>query len=140
MSHHPQLDVALRLGLAFVLVLPLGWERDRRSRSAGLRTYPLLSVCVCGILLLATRAGWEPREQADAFYGVLTGIGFVVSAAFMKADAGAAGMSTAVSLWVTGAIGTAVAYGQVLVAAALSLATVLTLWGASLTRWRKPRS
>lgn len=43
----PQLDwVALAsdlldLMIAYVLTLPIGWERERDARSAGLRTFPL---------------------------------------------------------------------------------------------------
>lgn len=140
LEHEPQLEIALRLGLAFLLALPVGLERDRHSRSAGLRTYPLLSVCVCGFLLLSRSAGWEPSEQADVMYGVLTGIGFVMSAAITKAISDTGGMSTAVSLWVTGAIGASVAYDHALVAAALALMSVLTLWGWWLARRGKKAS
>ncbi len=137
LNDHPVLDAILRLGLAFLLALPLGWERERRSRSAGLRTYALLSVCVCGFLLLAQRAAGGPAEQADVFYGVLSGIGFVGSGAIMKSAEGAGGMSTAVSLWVTGAIGAGVAYGSPLISAALSLMSVLALWAPALVRPRQ---
>lgn len=134
LNEHPVLDATLRLGLAFLLVLPVGWERERRSHSAGLRTYPLLSMCVCGFLLLAQRAAGGPGEQADVFYGVLTGIGFVGSGAIVKSAKGTSGMSTAVSLWVTGAIGAGVAYGSPLISAALSLMSVLALWAPTLVR------
>jgi putative Mg2+ transporter-C (MgtC) family protein len=131
---HPIIDAAVRLGLAFLLVLPVGWEREHRSRSAGLRTYPLLSVCVCGFLLVARSAAWGTTEQADVFYGIVSGIGFVGSGALVKSPEGAAGMSTAVSLWVTGAIGLGVAFGSPLIAAALSLMSLLALWGPALVR------
>lgn len=124
----PTLDAALRLAFAFLLGLPLGWEQEQGSRSAGLRTYPLLSVCVCSFLLLAREAAGGPAEQADVFYGVLSGIAFVGSGAVMKSPEHVDGMSTAVSLWVTGAIGAGVAYGAPLIAAAVSLLCALTLW------------
>lgn len=130
----PMLDVAGRLALAFLLVLPLGWEREQRSRSAGLRTYPLLSVCVCAFLLVAQNAAGGSAEQADVFYGVLSGIGFVGSGAIVKSADRARGMDTAVSLWVTGAIGVGVAYGSQLLSAALSLITALALWGPSIVK------
>jgi putative Mg2+ transporter-C (MgtC) family protein len=134
---HPILDGTLRLALAVVLVLPLGWEREHRSRSAGLRTYPLLSVCVCGFLLLAQKSAGGPSEQADVFYGVLSGIGFVGSGAILKSPERGRGMSTAVSLWITGAIGAGVAYGSPLISAALSVMSVLALWAPSLVRRRR---
>ena len=136
----PTLDSALRLALALVLALPLGWQREQRSRSAGLRTYPLVSACVCGFLLLAQQRAGGTGEQADVFYGVLSGIGFVGSGAVLKSPEGAAGMSTAVSLWLTGAIGAGVAYETPLVSAALSLVSLLTLSGPSLVRWMRMRS
>lgn len=43
-------------------------------------------------------------------------------------------MSTAASLWVTGAIGAGVAYGGPLLSAALSLMSVLALWTPSLVK------
>jgi len=128
------LDGALRLALALVLVLPVGWEHEQRSRSAGLRTYPLVSACVCGFLLLAQKRAGGVGEQADVFYGVLSGIGFVGSGAVLKSPEGAGGMSTAVSLWVTGAIGAGVAYGTPLISAALSLMTFLALSAPAVVR------
>jgi putative Mg2+ transporter-C (MgtC) family protein len=137
MLHDPPIfDLALRLAIAFLLALPLGWEREQRSRSAGLRTYPLLSVSVCSFLLLA-QSGWGPSEQADVFYGVLGGIGFVGAGAIMKSTGRAAGMSTAVSLWVTGAIGAGVAYGRPLISAALMLMSALALRMPSPMRLRR---
>jgi putative Mg2+ transporter-C (MgtC) family protein len=131
------LEVSVRLALAVVLVLPLGWERERRSRSAGLRTYPLVSLCVCGFLLLAQKVSWGPKEQADVFYGVLTGIGFVGSGAILKSPEEAGGLGTAVSLWVSGAIGAGLAYGGLHISAAMMLMSLLALWVGLLV---KPRT
>ena len=123
LDHHRILTDAIRLALTLVLALPLGWERERHARSAGLRTYPLVSACVCGFLLLAQQSAGGPGAQADVFYGVLSGIGFVGSGAVFKSSNGARGMSTAVSLWVTGAIGAGVAYETPLISAALGWRT-----------------
>jgi putative Mg2+ transporter-C (MgtC) family protein len=133
---HSVFDAALRLGLSLLLVLPLGWEREKRSRSAGLRTYPLLSVCVCGFLLLGQRATEGSSGQADVFYGVLNGIGFVGAGAIVKSPDDAAGMSTAVSLWVAGAIGAGAAFGELLLATSLAVLSTLALWAPSLGKQR----
>lgn len=129
MIPHPPsaLDALLRLALAFLLALPLGWDRERRSRSAGLRTYPLLSGCVCGFLLLAQQLAGDATAQADVFYGLLMGIGFVGSGAIMRSPDHPRGMTTAVSLWVTGAIGAGVAFGGAAISAALALLGVAAL-------------
>jgi putative Mg2+ transporter-C (MgtC) family protein len=128
-------DALLRLVIAFLLALPLGWDREQRSRSAGLRTYPLLSVCACGFLLLPQGVAWDVGEQSDVFYGLLSGIGFVGSGAMLKSPKRARGMNTAVSLWVTGAVGAGVAYGVPQISAALTLMSLVALrWPDSLAR------
>ncbi len=127
-------DAAAKLGLALVLGLPLGWARERQSRSAGLRTYPLLSLSVCGFFLVGLRTMGGPSEQADVFFGVLTGIGFVTGGALATSREAGRGMDTAVSLWVTGAIGAGVAHGIPLTSAALAGATTLALRAPPLAR------
>lgn len=131
---HAALEALRRTALAFLLALPVGWERERRSRSAGLRTYPLLSACVCGFFLIAQARAGGAAAQADVFYGVLSGIGFVGAGAVLESPAGAAGMNSAVSLWVTGAVGAGVAYGRPLLSGALSLLMLAALSAPRLAR------
>lgn len=132
------LDTTLRLALAFLLVLPLAWERERRPHAAGLRTYPLLSACICGVMLLAGQAHPGADMQSFAFQGVLTGIGFVASGAIMKSPDGVHGMRTAVTLWVTGAVGVGVAHRISEISAVLSLTSALALWAPQPTSGRRP--
>ena len=41
------------LAFAYVLALPIGWDRERNERSAGLRTFPLVAVASCGLRIIA---------------------------------------------------------------------------------------
>jgi putative Mg2+ transporter-C (MgtC) family protein len=134
-------DALARLAIAFALALPLGWERETRARPAGLRTYPLLSVCACGFLLLPQGTAWGLGAQANVFYGLLGGIGFVASGAILKSPRRSRGMNTAVTLWVTGAIAAGAAYGAAQISAAVAVISLVALraptslvqrrWGAS---------
>ena len=36
------------LGIAYLLALPVAFDREKASRSAGLRTFPLVAVAACG--------------------------------------------------------------------------------------------
>lgn len=38
------------IAIAYVLALPVGWNREREERSAGLRTFPLVAVAACGFV------------------------------------------------------------------------------------------
>src|SRR5690242_10703231 len=42
------------LAIAYALALPIGWDRERAARSAGVRTFPLVAIATCGLVLVAT--------------------------------------------------------------------------------------
>jgi putative Mg2+ transporter-C (MgtC) family protein len=117
-----------RVGIAFALGLPVGWEREHRSASPGLRTFPLVATGACAFLLIGQHVfPDEARAQAYVFQAVLSGIGFIGGGAIIKGKFEVQGIATAVSLWITAAVGTAVAYGLYVLAAALSLMTAAVL-------------
>jgi len=122
------LDLLLRVGVAFLLALPLGWERELAARTAGLRTFPLVALGACAYLLLGREAlGASPEAQARILSGLVTGIGFVGGGAILKGKGDVAGVAPAASLWNTGAIGAAAAYGRYELGLMLSVANLLTL-------------
>jgi len=118
----------LDLVAAFALGLPVGWEREHRALSPGLRTFPLVSMGACAFLLIGHHAFRDHVDgQARVLQGLLSGIGFIGGGAIIKGRAEIRGLATAVSLWVTAAIGAAVAYGLYPLAVALSGATLFAL-------------
>lgn len=118
----------LSLGIAFVLALPVGWDREQQERSAGLRTFSLVAVASCGYILLAERvAEGSPDAQARVIEGLITGIGFIGGGAILKEGGTVRGTATAASIWSTGAIGATVAYGYYEIAIALSVVNFITL-------------
>ena len=124
------------LAVAYVLALPIGWNREREERSAGLRTFPLVSMAACGFVMIAIEVlGAGSEQHSRILEGLITGIGFVGGGAILKQGDRAKGTATAASLWATGAMGAAVGYGQLDIAVILSLATVFTL--VALTPLRK---
>ncbi|WP_163360699.1 MgtC/SapB family protein, partial [Klebsiella aerogenes] len=40
------------LTVAYGLALPIGWNREREERSAGIRTFPLVAMAACGFVLV----------------------------------------------------------------------------------------
>ena len=114
---------------AYLLAVPIGWNRESEERSAGLRTFPLVAVATCGFVqaaeaLLAT----SPEGMARILEGLITGMGFIGGGAILRQADSVKGTATAASLWVTGAIGAAVGLGSYDVAVILAILTVITLW------------
>jgi putative Mg2+ transporter-C (MgtC) family protein len=118
----------LTLAVAYALALPIGWNREREERSAGLRTFPLVSMAACGFVMIAIEVlGIESEGQARIMEGLITGIGFIGGGAILKQGDRARGTATAASLWATGAMGAAVGYGQLDIAVILSVVIFVTL-------------
>ena len=113
---------------AYALKLPIGWDRERQERSAGLRTFPIVALASCGFVQAAEQyMANSPDGMARIIEGVITGIGFIGGGAILKQGAAVQGTATAASLWATGAIGAAVGLGGYDVAVAIALFTFLTL-------------
>ncbi|MEZ5977517.1 MAG: MgtC/SapB family protein [Planctomycetota bacterium] len=119
---------ALLLVTAFLLALPVGWDREASTHSAGLRTFPLVALSSCAFVVIGLYAfGDDAVAQSRVLQGLVTGIGFVGGGAIVKSEDRVEGTATAASVWTTGAIGATVAYGRLDLAVLLSAATFLTL-------------
>ncbi len=118
----------MQIGLAFVIALPVGWDREKTERTAGLRTFPLVAVAACGYMLVGIEVLTNTDAESRVLYGIVTGMGFIGGGAILKNDNRVAGTATAASLWNTGAIGIAVAFHRYEIAIVLSLLNVLTLF------------
>ncbi|MGX9984695.1 MgtC/SapB family protein [Methylobacterium fujisawaense] len=118
----------VRLALAFAFALPLGWNREREARSAGLRTFPIVAIASCGFILLAGELlGERTPEQARILQGLITGIGFIGGGAILKGGDNVHGTATAASLWNVGVIGAAVGFGYYDLGLILALCNFLVL-------------
>jgi len=119
----------IALALAYLLALPIGWNRERHERSAGLRTFPLVAIATCGIVQATeSMLVGHPEGTARIIEGLMTGMGFIGGGAILKDGGSVRGTATAASLWATGATGAAVGLGALDVAVMVSLFTFLTLW------------
>lgn len=120
------------LAIAYLLALPIGWNREHAERSAGLRTFPLVAVASCGIIQAAEPlTANSPEAMARVVEGIITGMGFIGGGAILRMKESVKGTATAASLWATGAMGTAVGLGSYDVAVVISLITIATLWTLS---------
>lgn len=117
------------LTLAYLLAVPIGWNREKTARSAGLRTFPLVAVASCGFIQASENlVAGSPDAMARIIEGLITGMGFIGGGAILQMKGSVKGTATAASLWITGAIGASVALGSLDVAVMLSLVTMFTLW------------
>ncbi|EEF79978.1 MgtC/SapB family protein [Methylophaga thiooxydans] len=123
----PEIDFTLiwfnlsQIGIAFLLALPIAFNREYVASGAGLRTYPLVSIACCSFMLVAMDVYQGSDAEARVMYGVITGMGFIGGGAIVKEAGRAIGTANAAGIWLTGAIGLSVAYSRYEIAIVLSI-------------------
>jgi len=117
----------IHLAVAYVLALPIGWDRELSKRKFGLRTFPIVAVVSCGFMLVGLAVIGSTDGEARVLQGIITGIGFIGGGAILKNQDKVAGTASAASIWNTGAIGVSVAFGRFEIAIVLALLNFLTL-------------
>jgi putative Mg2+ transporter-C (MgtC) family protein len=126
------------LALAYALAFPIGWDRERNERSAGIRTFPLVALASCGFIQgTETFLADSPEAKARIVEGIITGIGFIGGGAIIKQGGAVQGTATAAGLWATGAIGVGVGLGSYDVALVIAIIAILTFRGLSPLKQQK---
>ncbi|XVK26976.1 MgtC/SapB family protein [Pectinatus frisingensis] len=125
-------EACLRLVLSAVLGGIIGYERQYKHKSAGLRTNILVCVGSCLIMLLSQvlYGSVEGRTNADPARlaaQVVSGIGFLGAGAIIKEGVNIIGLTTAACIWVVSGVGLAVGAGYYLGAAVTSAIVFLVL-------------
>jgi putative Mg2+ transporter-C (MgtC) family protein len=148
--HWIDAEVLMRLGVAAVLGLLLGIDRELKGNSAGLRTHGLIcfSAAVMTVSSIALyhqlgrgnpEAGMDPLrifEGAGAFVGIIAAGLIVVSKGEVH------NLTTAAHIWLATVIGIACGAGQwplVLVAALVAI-VMITLLAIAERRWFAPHA
>jgi putative Mg2+ transporter-C (MgtC) family protein len=134
-----QVDLILRLLLAGTLAGILGGERELTDQPAGFRTHILVGL---GAALFAVISAYgfqtvvanaaQPGVQADPTRiasQIVVGIGFLGGGAIIKYGASIRGLTTAASLWVTAAVGTAIGLGELVLGSTTAGITLVALVG-----------
>jgi putative Mg2+ transporter-C (MgtC) family protein len=126
--------ILARLVVAIVLGGILGVEREVHGRWAGFRTHMMVSIGAAVFVLLGLEiAAGDPAQMTRVIQGIATGIGFLGAGTILKLSdkVEVKGLTTASSIWLAAAVGTAAGLGRYLVAI---LATVVSLVVLALLR------
>lgn len=128
------LQLVLRLAVAILLGGLVGWDRERADKPAGLRTHMLVALGAASFTLLGFEAtaslAAQTREHADpsrVLQGVIGGIGFLGAGAIIHTQGHASGITTAASVWVAGALGSAAGLGAFVLAGSTMVLTLVVL-------------
>ena|ERR1035437_3604804 len=122
-------DIIIRLFIALALGMTIGIERVWAHKTAGMRTYALVSMGSALFVLIseemvkvyANASGLNPLIIVSQ---IVVGVGFIGTGLIFSKDNKLMGLTTATGLWVSAGIGMACGFGLYTIAV---VATVFTL-------------
>ncbi|MCU1726768.1 MgtC/SapB family protein [Pseudomonas sp. 7P_10.2_Bac1] len=98
------IDTLVSLSSAFILGGLIGFERQFRQRTAGLRTNVLVALGAAIFVDMANRLGGAEGAVRVVAY-VVSGIGFLGAGVIMREEGNVRGLNTAATLWASAAVG-----------------------------------
>jgi putative Mg2+ transporter-C (MgtC) family protein len=98
------LNTLIRLSVAFSLGTLIGFERQWRQRTAGLRTNVLVATGAAAFADLGMRLAGAPGATRIIAY-IVSGIGFLGAGVILKDGTNIRGLNTAATLWCSAAVG-----------------------------------
>lgn len=118
-------SAAGRLLAAGLLGGLIGAQREKVHSAAGFRTHILVALGAALFVLAGREAGFTSADTSRVVQGIVAGIGFLGAGTILKlADKGEVhGLTTAATIWVTAAVGSAAALSQLWLAAIAAVAT-----------------
>ena len=124
--------------LALFLGILLGAERSFAGKTAGMRTYGLVAMGSCLLIIIsqvgtASFIGVSTFDPMRIAAGIIMGIGFIAGGIIIynERDSSVSGLTTAAGIWVASGIGIAVGFGLSTIAILTTLLTIFTfsiLW------------
>jgi putative Mg2+ transporter-C (MgtC) family protein len=131
------IELLLRVALAFVLGGVIGYERESIQRPAGLRTHMLVAAGSAAFTVVSVYAflgQGTVRDPGRVAAQIVTGVGFLGAGTIFRTSNTVRGLTTAASIWLVAAVGMLVGTGLYM------LAVFTTLCGFATLRWGRPPS
>ncbi len=100
------------VGLALILGICIGLERQWRQRMAGLRTNALVALGAAVFMVMACEIGGDAQGRIASY--IVSGMGFLGAGVILKDGASIRGLNTAATLWCTAAIGAFCGLGYIM--------------------------
>ena len=124
-----QIELSLRILVAFVVGAVVGIERERRAKAAGLRTHMLVAggSAMFTIASLTLFGGGDSGDRGRVAAQIVTGVGFLGAGAILRSGATISGLTTAATIWVAAGLGMLAGGGAYVLAVVSAVLTIIAL-------------
>lgn len=129
LNGYETLNWIIRLAIAALCGIFIGWERKNRSKEAGIRTHTI--VCMgTALMMIISKYGFSDMGVRASDYGriaaqVISGIGFLGAGIIFYRHDYLHGLTTAAGVWATAGIGLAIGAGMLYIGLFATFALVL---------------
>lgn len=127
-----QVDWLIRLIIAGICGYAIGYERNSRSKNAGIRTHLIVSLSAALMIIVSKYGfmdiinlqgvGLDPSRVAAQ---VVSGIGFLGAGMIFVHNQSVNGLTTAAGIWATSGIGMAIGSGLYFIGVAATLLIII---------------
>lgn len=118
-----ELQLLKDLGLSLIAGFIIGSEREARGKDAGISTHTM--VIVGAMLFTYMSSLVDPASESRIAAQIVSGIGFLGAGLIVKDGANVKNLTTAASIWVSGAIGMAFGFNYHLIGLIVTIAVAL---------------
>ena len=138
---HVDAEFAFRLFLSFLIGIVIGFEREYRSKAAGLRT--MIMICLGSTIFTEISISMAVSDRILS--NIVTGIGFLGAGVIFRDGLSVSGLTTATTIWICAALGIAVGVGEYFVALVGSVIVLFVLsllerFQQWIERWHQSRN
>lgn len=140
MSEHFELLDIYKAVISLLAGLILGFEREMKDKSAGLKTITVICLGSTLFSIISYKLAGAGDPTRIASY-VVSGIGFLGAGVIFKSGYNVYGLTTAGIIWITAAIGVAIGFGEVYIAFTFLMAALIIIYSAKyLTKHYLPQT
>jgi len=108
------MEIAVRLLISFGVGAAIGLEREYRSKAAGLRT--MIMICLGSTIFTEISINLGAANPDRIAASIVSGVGFLGAGVIFKDGLTVTGITTATTIWISAALGTAVGAGEYFIA------------------------
>ncbi len=125
---HIELADIYKALFALIAGLILGYERELKDKSAGLKTITIICLGSALFTIISMKIGVGTNDPGRIAANIITGIGFLGAGVIFKSGFNVYGLTTAGIIWMSAAIGMAIGFGYVALGGIFLISSLLVIY------------
>ncbi len=131
MSEHFELLDVYKAIISLIAGLILGFEREMKDKSAGLKTITIICLGSTLFSIISYKLAGTGDPTRIASY-IVSGIGFLGAGVIFKEGFNVYGLTTAGIIWIAAAIGMSIGFGEIAIAFTFLVSALIIIYVAKL--------